>query len=178
MFLRAPHAFAECVVSSMSDGNSQRHPRPRLFLLGEDLLQRRKPEAKCTRLTRALPPLQQQRSPEAPQTAQSQLELLEKLTSGREKVDGDKSTIGEQLAKKAVVNTEDEVAIPLGKQIPLEYDDLTMAQKRNIRRQKYLDQVSKRNDAPFFAAIALFVVLPPAVILGVAVATGYINFLP
>ncbi|MCO5580944.1 hypothetical protein L7F22_034818 [Adiantum nelumboides] len=177
MFLRAPHAFAECVVSSVSDGNSQRHPRPRLFLLTEDLLQRRKPEAKCTRLTRALPPLQQERSPEALQTAQSQLELLEKLTTGREK-DGDKSTIGEQLAKKVVVNTEDEVAIPLGKQIPLEYDDLTMAQKRNIRRQKYLDQVSKRNDASFFAAIALFVVLPPAVILGVAVATGYINFLP
>ena len=60
----------------------------------------------------------------------------------------------------------------------MEYDDLTISQKRNIRRQKYLDQVSKRNDAPLFTAIALFVVLPPAIILGIAIGTGYIDLLP
>ncbi|KAI5067881.1 hypothetical protein GOP47_0016226 [Adiantum capillus-veneris] len=136
MILRASHALAE---RASSDGYRSR-------------LQKPKRKAKLLRLTRALPPLQQEREPvssEAAQSVQSQLELLSKLTSGREK-DGDRSTIGEQLVKK----------------------------KRNIRRQKYLDQVSKRNDVPFFAAIALLVILPPAVILGVAVATGYLSFLP
>lgn len=179
MISRGPYALAECTVFSVSEGYRQQQPS-RPFVFGEDSLQRRKPGAKFLRTTRGLPPLQQEREPmssEAPQSAQSQLELLEKLTLGREK-DGDKNTIREQLAKKVVVNTDDEVAIPLGKQVPLEYDDLTISQKRNIRRQKYMDQVTKRNDAPFFTAIALFVVLPPAVILGVAVATGYVSLLP
>lgn len=113
--------------------------------------------------------------------AQSQLDFLEKLTAGRQKgssmADPEKTTIAEQLANKTTTNSQD-AAVPLCKKEPMEYDDLTISQKRNIRRQQYLDQVSKRNDVPFFTTVALFVILPPVIILGVAVATGYVDLLP
>eukprot|EP00250_Pteridium_aquilinum_P033246 c5362_g1_i1 orf=69-629(+) len=186
MMLRSPQSLVECNISSLGKG-SQPHHSAKKFVIGKGLeKEKQKQKQKARQLRpRASTPLQQEREPRngsqgAQQSAQSQLELLEKLTMGREKAKSgsDKSTIAEQIASKVVANTDEEVVIPLGKQIPLEYDDLTVSQKRNIRRQKYLDQVSKRNDAPFFTAIALFVILPPAVILGVAVATGYIDLLP
>jgi hypothetical protein len=89
----------------------------------------------------------------------------------------EKGSIGEQLASKVPLENKSAV-VPLVKRVPMEYDDLTISQKRNIRRQKYLDQVSQRNDAPLFIAIALSVVLPPAIILGIAIGTGYIDLLP
>ncbi|KAH7445003.1 hypothetical protein KP509_02G101700 [Ceratopteris richardii] len=113
---------------------------------------------------------------ESLQKAQVQMELLKKLKLRKSK--DVENTIGDKLAKYVDVDSDDEVVIKLGKQQPLEYDDLTTSQKRNIRRQKYLDQVSKRNDAPFFTAVALFVVVPPVLILGWAIVTGYVNVLP
>jgi len=56
--------------------------------------------------------------------------------------------------------------------------ELTISQKRNIRRQNYLSKSSERNDAPFFAAVVGLVLLPPILILGFAVATGYVEFFP
>lgn len=115
---------------------------------------------------------------------QSQLDLLEQLTSNNNVKENDQAkvsstkTIREQLS--ALVSDEvDEVTIPLGKRFkPNNYNSLTISQKRNIKRQDYLNKVSQRNDIPFFSAIALFVILPPMVILGVAVATGYVDIFP
>jgi hypothetical protein len=45
------------------------------------------------------------------------------------------------------------------------------------RRCCVLQVEAKRNDAPFFAALALLVVLPPAIILGAAYATGFLDTL-
>ncbi|KAK6919779.1 hypothetical protein RJ641_015683, partial [Dillenia turbinata] len=50
---------------------------------------------------------------------------------------------------------------------------LTTSQKRNIRRQAYLNEVSQRNDSVFFATIGGVVILTPVVILGIAILTGY-----
>lgn len=114
---------------------------------------------------------------------QSQLDLLERLTSinnkenDQAKVSSTK-TIREQLS--VLVSDEvGEVTIPLGKRFkPNNYNSLTISQKRNIKRQDYLNKVAQRNDIPFFSTIALFVILPPVVILGVAVATGYVDIFP
>ena len=72
-----------------------------------------------------------------------------------------------------------EVTIALGKCFkPNNYNSLTISQKRNIKRQDYLNKVAQRNDIPFFSTIALVVILPPMVLLGVAVATGYVDIFP
>lgn len=197
IMFRSPSSPVDSIVSSLrsncSTGAQDPLPRQRArtILFGKDPQKKEKRRRLCPSACSSLQherelkeplPVQtqitvaRQSASSCGQSAQSQLELLEKLTSGREK-DPEKTTIAEQLASKVVVDT-DETTVPLGKKVPMEYDDLTVSQKRNIRRQKYLDQVSQRNDAPFFATIALFVILPPAVILGVAVATGYIDLLP
>jgi hypothetical protein len=90
-------------------------------------------------------------------------------------------TIAEQLEQDVEIKQveAEEVTIPLGNgKVDISNADLTTSQKRNIRRQNYLNRVSERNDAPFFAAVAAFVLVPPVAILGYAVATGYIDLLP
>ncbi|XP_073039198.1 uncharacterized protein [Primulina eburnea] len=116
-------------------------------------------------------------------SARMQLDLLEQLTStagqGYES-DGSsgKPTIREQLAN-LFGERDDDFTIPLGKNLKkVTPKFLTTSQKRNIRRQSYMDQVSQRNDAVFFATIGAFVILPPVVILGVAIATGYVQLFP
>ncbi|EPS70338.1 hypothetical protein M569_04426, partial [Genlisea aurea] len=54
----------------------------------------------------------------------------------------------------------------------------TLSQRRNIRRQTYLNVVSQRNDSTFFATVGGFLLLPPLLILGAAVATGYVQLFP
>ncbi|KAL3821345.1 hypothetical protein ACJIZ3_007250 [Penstemon smallii] len=118
-------------------------------------------------------------------TARTQLDLLEQLTSGRSSSDGYESdgssgrpTIREQLAN-LVGDRDDDFSIPLGKNIKkVTAKFLTISQKRNIRRQSYLNEVSRRNDSVFFATIGAFVLLPPLVILGIAIATGYVQLFP
>ncbi|KAJ7520418.1 hypothetical protein O6H91_19G005300 [Diphasiastrum complanatum] len=113
--------------------------------------------------------------------AQTHLDLLEHITSNTSKGEENDSTkpqgtIAEQLAEKYDPDAS-EMTIPLGTSAaPLR--TLTVSQKRNIRRQNYLNEVAKRNDGPFFAAVAAFILLPPAIILGVAVASGYVDILP
>lgn len=70
-----------------------------------------------------------------------------------------------------------EFSLPLGKKLMEngEAKSLTISQKRNIKRQAYLTEVSGRNDSAFFATIASFVILPPLAILAVALITGYID---
>jgi hypothetical protein len=63
-----------------------------------------------------------------------------------------------------------------GKDTPV--PELTVSQKRNIRRQNYMNKVSERNDAPFFAAVAGFVLFLPILILAYAVAIGYVEIFP
>lgn len=87
-------------------------------------------------------------------------------------------TIRDQLTSQ-VEPEAPEVVVPLTngeKDTPVA--DLTISQKRNIRRQNYLNKVSERNDAPFFATVAGFVLVPPILILGFAVATGYVELFP
>ncbi|XP_073128024.1 uncharacterized protein [Henckelia pumila] len=116
-------------------------------------------------------------------SARTQLDLLEQLTSSVEQgyeSDGSsaKPTIREQLAN-LFGEREDDFSIPLGKNLKkVTPKFLTTSQKRNIRRQSYMDQVSQRNDSVFFATIGAFVILPPLVILGVAIATGYVQLFP
>ncbi|KAL3687859.1 hypothetical protein R1sor_014168 [Riccia sorocarpa] len=117
-----------------------------------------------------------QRSVEEP-SVESHLDLLERFTSERSSDSGGK-TIAEQLESQVDADEGKEIALPLAQNVTLEAAPLTIHQKRNIRRQKYLDQVSKRNDAPFFTTVALIVILPPSVILGIAVATGYVQLFP
>ena len=71
---------------------------------------------------------------------------------------------------------DDDFIVPLGKNLKkVSPKFLTISQKRNIKRQAYLDEVSERNDSVFFATIGAFVILPPVIILGIAVATGYVQ---
>ncbi|KAF3951973.1 hypothetical protein CMV_022429 [Castanea mollissima] len=106
-------------------------------------------------------------------SARSQLDLLEQLTSTSSAVDGYESdgssqrlTIRDQLAR-LVGDRDDDFSIPLGKDLKkFSAKFLTISQKRNIRRQAYLDEVSQRNDSVFFATIGAFVILPPFIILG------------
>jgi len=85
-------------------------------------------------------------------------------------------TIRDQL-----VSQGEEAEVPLAK---LEKDkavvvpELTISQKRNIRRQDYLNKVSERNDAPFFGIVAAIVLVPPILILALAAATGYVELFP
>ncbi|KAL3632252.1 hypothetical protein CASFOL_025236 [Castilleja foliolosa] len=102
------------------------------------------------------------------------LDLLDQLTG-----DGSsKLTIREQLAN-LVGDRDDDFSLPLGKNLKkVSAKFLTISQKRNIRRQDYLNEVSRRNDSVFFATIGAFVILPPIVILGIAIATGYVQLFP
>lgn len=89
-----------------------------------------------------------------------------------------KLTIRQQLAQ-LVGDRDDEFSIPLGKNIKkVSAKFLTISQKRNIRRQAYLNEVSQRNDSVFFATIGAFIILPPVVILGIAIITGYVQLFP
>ncbi|XP_050249391.1 uncharacterized protein LOC126696738 [Quercus robur] len=118
-------------------------------------------------------------------SARSQLDLLEQLTSTSSAVDGYESdgssqrlTIRDQLAR-LVGDRDDDFSIPLGKDLKkVSARFLTISQKRNIRRQAYLDEVSQRNDSVFFATIGAFVILPPFIILGIAIITGYVQLFP
>lgn len=78
-----------------------------------------------------------------------------------------------------VGDREGDFVMPLGKNLKkVSAKFLTISQKRNIRRQAYLDEVSQRNDSVFFATIGAFVILPPLVILGIAILTGYVQLFP
>ncbi|KAH7578434.1 hypothetical protein JRO89_XS01G0381500 [Xanthoceras sorbifolium] len=118
-------------------------------------------------------------------SSRSQLDLLEQLTSTSSSVGGYESdgnsrnlTIRDQLAQ-LVGDRDDEFSIPLGKNLKkVSAKFLTVSQKRNIRRQAYLNEVSQRNDSVFFATIGAFIILPPIVILGIAVLTGYVQLFP
>lgn len=98
--------------------------------------------------------------------------------SGYESNSG-RGTIREQLAQ-LVGDRDDDFIIALGKKNLKKVSPkfLTTSQKRNIRRQNYLNEVSKRNDSTFFAIIGAFVLLPPVVILGIAILTGYVQLFP
>lgn len=86
--------------------------------------------------------------------------------------------IRDQLAR-LVGDRDDDFSIPLGKDLKkVSAKFLTISQKRNIRRQAYLDEVSQRNDSVFFATIGAFVILPPFIILGLAIITGYVQLFP
>ncbi|XP_059451535.1 uncharacterized protein LOC132182335 [Corylus avellana] len=118
-------------------------------------------------------------------SSRTQLDLLEQLTSTSSAVDGYESdgssgrrTIREQLAQ-LVGDRDDDFTIPLGKDLKkVSAKFLTISQKRNIRRQAYLDEVSQRNDSVFFATIGAFIILPPFIILGIAIITGYVQLFP
>ncbi|KAL1567305.1 hypothetical protein AAHA92_02796 [Salvia divinorum] len=115
-------------------------------------------------------------------SARIQMDLLDQLTSGGTSTQGYESdggpTIREQLSN-LVGDRDDDFTIPLGKNLKkVTAKFLTTSQKRNIRRQTYLNEVSRRNDSVFFATIGAFVILPPIVILGIAIATGYVQLFP
>ncbi|CAL4974846.1 unnamed protein product [Urochloa decumbens] len=90
------------------------------------------------------------------------------------------ATIREQLS--ALANGKvDEFTLPLGKKLKeglKKLNNLTVSQRRNIKRQAMLTQVSGRNDSVFFATVGAFVLVPPFAILAIAVITGYIQLLP
>ncbi|TKY57207.1 hypothetical protein E2542_SST21653 [Spatholobus suberectus] len=118
-------------------------------------------------------------------SSRAQLDLLEQLTSTSSPNSGYKSdgssrklTIREQLAQ-LVGERDDDFSIPLGKNLKkVSAKLLTISQRRNITRQAYLDEVSQRNDSVFFATIGAFVILPPFIILGIAILTGYVQLFP
>lgn len=91
--------------------------------------------------------------------------------------DPPRPTIREQLSE-IVGDRDGEFILPLGKKLKASLNTLTISQKRNIKRQAYLNEVEQRNDSVFFATIGAFVLLPPAVILSVAILTGYVQLFP
>ncbi|CAO1948387.1 unnamed protein product [Urochloa humidicola] len=124
-------------------------------------------------------------------SARTQLDLLEQLTSptpdgiaglenGTIPQARQGATIREQLS--ALANGKvDEFTLPLGKKLKeglKKLNTLTVSQRRNIKRQAMLTQVSGRNDSVFFATVGAFVLVPPFAILAIAVLTGYIQLLP
>lgn len=92
---------------------------------------------------------------------------------------GGSLTIRDQLAQ-LVGDRDDDFVIQLGKKNLKKVSPkfLTISQKRNIKRQAYLNEVSQRNDSLFFATIGAFVILPPLIILGIAILTGYVQLFP
>ncbi|KAH7685994.1 hypothetical protein IHE45_04G075800 [Dioscorea alata] len=116
-------------------------------------------------------------------SARAQLDLLKQLTYTRAdrgyQSDGDsqKLTIREQLSE-VIGDRDGEFSIPLGKKLKASLNSLTISQKRNIKRQAYLDEVGSRNDSTFFAIIGAFVILPPVAILSIAILTGYVQLFP
>ncbi|KAI6697147.1 hypothetical protein NL676_017266 [Syzygium grande] len=124
----------------------------------------------------------------SPSSARTQLDLLEQLTASSPsttvngyKGDGiiGKLIIRDQLAQ-LFGDRGGDFSVPLGKKNLKKVSErfLTISQKRNIKRQAYLDEVSQRNDSVFFATIGAFVILPPIVILGIAIITGYVQLFP
>ncbi|KAI7752738.1 hypothetical protein M8C21_028177 [Ambrosia artemisiifolia] len=115
-------------------------------------------------------------------STRTQLDLLEQLTTTVSPSDygSDRNyadlTIREKLIE-LVGDRDDDFSMRLGKKMKVP-KLLTVSQKRNIRRQSYLNEVSRRNDTNFFATIGAFVLLPPIIILGVAIATGYVQLFP
>ncbi|XP_020570725.1 uncharacterized protein LOC110017878 [Phalaenopsis equestris] len=117
-------------------------------------------------------------------SARSQLDLLEQLTSsaatgrGYERTgESMRPTIREQLAELTQGRDED-FTLQLGKKMKeslKKMNILTISQRRNIKRQSYLNEVARRNDAAFFATIGAFVILPPLVILAAAILTGFLS---
>ncbi|XP_061369833.1 uncharacterized protein LOC133312617 [Gastrolobium bilobum] len=118
-------------------------------------------------------------------SSRAQLDLLEQLTSTSSPISGyendgssRKLTIREQLAQ-LVGERDDDFSLPLGKNLKkVSAKFLTISQRRNIKRQAYLNEVSQRNDSVFFATIGAFVILPPFIILGIAILTGYVQLFP
>nr|QQP23414.1 hypothetical protein [Sedum alfredii] len=116
-------------------------------------------------------------------SARSQIDLLDQLTSSSSSNDGSmdysqKLTIRQQLSN-TFSGRDDDFTIPLGKNLKkVTAAFLTISQKRNIKRQTCLNEVSQRNDSVFFATIGAFILLPPVVILGIAIATGYVQLFP
>ncbi|KAG6504218.1 hypothetical protein ZIOFF_036549 [Zingiber officinale] len=115
-------------------------------------------------------------------SARNQLDLLQQLASptseGYEGVDGGlRRTVREQLSE-AVGGRGGEFTLPLGKKLKASLSSLTVSQRRNIKRQAYLNEVGQRNDSAFFATVGAFVLLPPLAILAAAVATGYVQLFP
>ncbi|KAJ6821639.1 uncharacterized protein M6B38_389060 [Iris pallida] len=117
-------------------------------------------------------------------SSRAQLDLLEQLTSSTSPGSGTESTVSpsrptirEQLSD-LVGDRRGEFSLPLGKRLAATQSTLTISQKRNIKRQAYLNEVSGRNDTVFFATIGAFVILPPIVILLVAILTGYVQLFP
>ncbi|XVF31772.1 hypothetical protein REPUB_Repub17cG0021100 [Reevesia pubescens] len=120
-------------------------------------------------------------------SARTQLDLLEQLSSTGSAVDGPgyesdggfgKLSIREQLVL-LVGDRGNDFTIPLGKNLKkVSPKVLTISQKRNIRRQTYLDEVSQRNDSVFFATVGAIVLVPPFIILGIAILTGYVQLFP
>ncbi|KAG2309525.1 hypothetical protein Bca52824_029273 [Brassica carinata] len=121
-------------------------------------------------------------------SARTQLDLLEQLTSTSDGYLSDGGgpgggglrglTVRDQLAG-LVGDRDDDFTIPLGKNLKkVSPKFLTTSQKRNIKRQSYLNEVSQRNDSVFFATIGAFVILPPLLILGIAISTGYVQLFP
>ncbi|KAI5433183.1 uncharacterized protein LOC127117772 [Lathyrus oleraceus] len=118
-------------------------------------------------------------------SSRAQLDLLEQFTSTTSSINGNetaggsrKLSIRDQLAQ-LVGDRDDDFTIPLGKNLKkVSAKFLTTSQRRNIKRQNYLNEVSQRNDSTFFATIGAFVILPPLIILGIAISTGYVQLLP
>lgn len=91
-----------------------------------------------------------------------------------------RATIREQLSTLANGKV-DEFTLPLGKRLKeglKRLNSLTVSQRRNIKRQALLTQVSGRNDSVFFATVGAFVLVPPLAILAIGVLTGYIQLFP
>jgi len=86
-------------------------------------------------------------------------------------------TILDQLAK-LVGDRDDYFSIPLKNLKKVSTKFLIVSQKRNIKRQAYLNEVSQRNDSVSFATIGNFVILTPLVTLDIAIATGYVQLFP
>ncbi|GAB2215230.1 hypothetical protein Drorol1_Dr00019611 [Drosera rotundifolia] len=115
-------------------------------------------------------------------SARTQLELLSQLTSAKESDERTverRRSIKDQLEQLAG-GREGDYSILLGKKnlkkVSVQFQ--TIAQKRNIKRQTYLNEVSRRNDSRFFATVGAFVLVPPIVILGIAIFTGYVQLFP
>ncbi|KAJ1284679.1 hypothetical protein BS78_03G223600 [Paspalum vaginatum] len=125
-------------------------------------------------------------------SARTQLDLLEQLTSttpdgiagqenGALQEPRQRATIREQLLTLANGKVVDEFTLPLAKRLKQglkSLNSLTVSQRRNIKRQALLTQVSGRNDSVFFATVGAFVLVPPFAILAIAVLSGYIELFP
>ncbi|KAI3436164.1 hypothetical protein D9Q98_002221 [Chlorella vulgaris] len=82
---------------------------------------------------------------------------------------GGQLTVAEKLEQRYQQQQEEGAAAAAATQQP------TAQEKRQQRRKEYFDQDTKRNDGPFFASVALLFILPPAIILIAAFATGYLD---